>query len=196
MDYESCLSMEPSDGERMALVRLLNKQLADTLDLRSQARQSYFNARGPYGQELRSLFDGLARDLRCFADLIADRIVGAGGYAVATVRSVAHESGLRDYPVDVLNSHDQLAALLSSYSRYELVTGHNLKAVQEIGDPPTAEILQLISVSIEHELWFLEAYLEGIAVGLHGRKLPVWTSTLSNHRRTHRGESAASSGVA
>src|SRR5262249_10777512 len=47
-------------------------------------RKSYFNVRGPYSQELRSLFDELARDLRHFADLIAKRIVSAGGYAVAT----------------------------------------------------------------------------------------------------------------
>jgi starvation-inducible DNA-binding protein len=196
MDHSSHLSRETPDDEETAIVRLLNKQLADTLDLRSQVRQSYFNVRGPYSQELRSLFDGLARDLRHFADLIAQCIAGVGGYAVANVRSVAHESGLRDYPVDVLDAHDQLQALLSSYSRYELNTRHNLKSALEMGDSATAEVLQLISVSIENDLWFLEAYLEGIAVGLHGRKLPLWTSTLSNQRRTDRGESAASSGAA
>ena len=195
MDHSSHLSKETPDNGR-TIVRLLNKQLADTLDLRSQARQSYFNVRGPYSQELRSLFDGLARDLRHFADLIAQRIVSAGGYAVATVRSVAQESGLRDYPVDVLDAHDQLEALLSSYSRYELDTQHNLKAAREIGDSATVDVLQVISVSIENDLWFLEAYLEGIVVGLHGRKLPVWTSTLSNQRRTDQSESAASSGTA
>src|SRR5436190_117309 len=108
MDHSSHLSKERPDNGRTTIIRLLNKQLADTLDLRSQARQSYFNVRGPYSQELRSLFDGLARDLRHFADLIAQRIV----------------------------------------------------------------------------------------VGLHGRKLPVWTSTLSDQRRADQSESAASSGTA
>jgi len=70
MDQSSHLSKETPDNGR-TIVRLLNKQLADTLDLRSQARQSYFNVRGPYSHELRSLFDGLAIDLRYFADLIA-----------------------------------------------------------------------------------------------------------------------------
>src|SRR5881296_1305948 len=134
MDHSSHLSKERPDNGRTTIVRLLNKQLADTLDLRLQARQSYFNVRGSYCQELRSLFDGLARDLRHFA--------------------------------------------------------------REIGDSATVDVVQVISVSIENDLWFLEAYLEGIVVGLHGRKLPVWTSTLSNQCRTDQSESAASSGTA
>jgi DNA-binding ferritin-like protein len=95
-----------------AIVCLLNKQLADTLDLRLQARQSFFNVKGPYTEELKSLFGGFSKDLSSFADLIAERINQVGGYAVAAVRSVAHDSGLRDYPRDILDSRDQLDALL------------------------------------------------------------------------------------
>src|SRR5262249_11230269 len=152
----------------------------ETLDLRLQTRESYFNVTGQYGEELRSLFAGLAMDLRSFADLIAERINHAGGYAVATVRSVAHESGLRDYPGDILDSRDQLEALLSGYSRYELNTQRNMKAAREAGDAGTVALLLRILTTIENDLWFIEAYLEGIAVGLHGTKLPAWTSTLSS----------------
>jgi len=185
---------ETSDDVRTTLVQLLNKQLAETVDLRSQVRQAHFNVRGPYIQELRSLFDGLTLDLRHFADLIAERIRTLGGCAAATVRFVAHESCLRDYPLDALDAHDHLEALLSSYSRYELDTRHNLKVTQEVGDFETAGLLQIISVSTERNLWFLEAYLEGIAIGLHGRKLPSWTATFES--RPDRSESATSSGTA
>jgi hypothetical protein len=34
--------------EVITIVRLLNKQLGDTIDLRSQARLSYFNVKGSY----------------------------------------------------------------------------------------------------------------------------------------------------
>jgi len=165
------------------IVCLLNKQLADTLDLRLQARQSFFNVKGPYTEELRSLFSGFSKDLSSFADRIAERINQVGGYAVATVRSVAHESGLRDYPRDILDSHDQLDALLSAYSRYELDTQRNLKTAYEAGDTTTAALLQHMLATTENNLWYLEAYLEGIAVGLHGRKLPAWTSALSSQHR-------------
>src|SRR5947208_2256293 len=78
----------------------------------------------------------------------------------------------------------QLEPLLSRHSRSSMDTTHKLKAAREIGESATVDVLQVLSVSIENELWFLEAYLEAIVVGLHGRKLPVWTSTLSDQRRT------------
>ncbi len=176
----------------LAVAGLLNKQLADTLDLRSQARQSYFNARGPCTEELRSLFDGLARDLRQVANVIAQRINDAGGYAIITVRSVADQSGLRDYPLDAVDARDQLEVLRSNHLRYELDTRQNMRAAREIGDSSTALLFQFILSAIENNLWFLEAYLEGIGMGLDGSELPAWTSTLFNQSRIDWNESAGS----
>ena len=180
--------MEHFSDETIGSVRLLNKQLADTLDLRSQARQSYFNARGPYIQELRDLFAGLGRDLCQITGLIAEGINETGGYAIATARSVARESGLREYPVDVLDARDQLATLLSNYSRYELDTRNNMKAAREAGESATVLLLHVILSSIENHLWFIDAYLEGIVTG-HGNQLPAWTSSLSNQPRINWSES-------
>jgi starvation-inducible DNA-binding protein len=186
MEYEM-----NSNDERSTLIPLINKQLADTVDLRSQTRQAHFNVRGPYVQALSSLFDGLARELRRFADLIAKRLRSMGGHPAVTVRSVARESNLRNYPLDALDAHEHLEALLSSYSRYELDTRNNMNAAQEIGDSETAKLLQLILISTERNLWFLEAYLEGIAVGLHGRKLPQWTSARDFEQNESSGPSDA-----
>ena len=169
---------------------LLNKQLADTLDLASQAGQSYFNARGPYSDELRSLFDGLIRDLRQVADALAERINELGGYAITTVRYVAGQSGLREYPLNAVDARDQLEALLSNYLRYELDTLQNMRAAREIGDSSMSLLFQVILSSIENNLWFLETYLEGINDGLSAIELPAWTSTLFNQSRIDWNESA------
>jgi starvation-inducible DNA-binding protein len=184
-------TMEQFLSEKTGIVRLLNKQLADTLDLRSQARQSYFNARGPYLQQLRDLFGGLGHDLVQITDLIAQGINETGGYAIASARSVARESGLREYPVDTLEARDQLQTLLSNYSRYELDTRNNMKAAREAGESATVLLLHVILSTIENHLWFLEAYLEGIVTRSasatarslnsgHATQLPAWTSSLSN----------------
>jgi starvation-inducible DNA-binding protein len=187
--------METSSNRKL-FVRRLNKQLADIIDLRSQARQAHFNVKGPYSQALGSLFDGLARELRRFADLMAERIRALGGHPAVTVRSVALESNLRDYPTDALDAREHLEALLSSYSLYELNTRHNMKAAQAIGDLETTQLLELILISIEKNLWFLEAYLEGIAVGLHGGKLPQWTPAIESLPNIGRNESTGSTGAA
>jgi starvation-inducible DNA-binding protein len=165
------------------LVNLLNKQLADTIDLRLQARQARFNVRGPYARELGSMFDGLAGELRWFGDLISQRIGAVGGHPAATVRFVASESNLPDFPTDAFDARDHLDALLSSYSRFEMDTQANIKSAKGIGDFETVRLLQMIAASIENDLWFLEAYFEGIAVGLHGRKLPPWTPKFDRGER-------------
>jgi len=194
MEYtmQSLSQTDVLEDRDLAVAALLNKQLADTLDLRSQARQSHFNARGPYTEELRSLFDGLARDLRQVADVLAQRINDAGGYAIATVRSVADQSGLRDYPMDAVDAAAQLEALRSNYLRYELDTLQNMRAAREIGDASTALLFQVILSAIENNLWFIEAYSEGIDKAVDGKELPAWTSTLFNQSRIDWNESAGS----
>jgi starvation-inducible DNA-binding protein len=169
------VSMRGNNGSediRSRLVELLNQQLVDTVDLRSQARQARLNVRGPYTNELGMLFDGLVRDLHESIDAIAGRISALGGYAATTARIVAHQSHLREYPRDAFAASEHLQALLSSYSKYEWETRNTMKAVQTLGDFTTALLVEKISASIERNLWLLEAHLEGIAVGLHGEKFP------------------------
>ena len=187
---------DSSDSIGTYLAQLLNKQLANTVDLRSRARQAHFSVKGPYAEELSTMFDGFARELWSFADLIAQRISALGGLPAATIRFVARESNLRDYPLDALDAYDHLDALLSSYSRYESHTRYNTKAAHDIGDSETEQLLKVISAAIEKNLWFLEVYLEGVAIGLHGRKLPIWTSAFKDPRNVDRSESGASSGAA
>ena len=98
--------------------------------------------------------------------------------------------------MDALDAYDHLDALLSSYSRYERHTRSNTNAAHDIGDSETEELLKVISAAIEKNLWFLEVYLEGVAIGLHGRKLPIWTSAFKGRRNIDRSESDASSGAA
>jgi starvation-inducible DNA-binding protein len=81
--------------EDSVLVELLNKQLADTIDLHSQIRQAEFNITSPYGEELREPFDGLAHDLQVIGGLIAGSIRDLGGIAMGTVRLVARGTELR-----------------------------------------------------------------------------------------------------
>ena len=82
---------------------------------------------------------------------------------------------MRIRPVDGVDECPNVSA-----ARYEFDTRRNMKDAQEVGDSATAMLLQMILVSVENNLWFLEAYLEGIAVRLHGRKLPPWTAARLN----------------
>jgi DNA-binding ferritin-like protein len=87
---------------------------------------------------------------------------------------------MRDYPVDALTAREHLEALLSSYSRYELNARENLLTAQTLEDPDAITLIQQILTSVEKNLWFLEADLEGVAVGVSSTKLPSWTAIRSD----------------
>ncbi|PYS01210.1 MAG: DNA starvation/stationary phase protection protein Dps [Acidobacteria bacterium] len=181
--FETGNSGQFSEELRDKLSGILNQQLADTVDLRLQVRQGYWNLRGRYAPELRLLFDGLARELRQFIDLIADRICVFGGCATASVRIAAQRSSLRNYPADALEAHDHVEALLSSYSKYEVGALKATKDIEELRDFQTVGLLLEICNAVEKNLWFLEAYLEAIAVGSTGGRLPRWTSAFEDPRQ-------------
>ena len=165
------------------VVELLNQQIAETIDLQLQATHAASSVKGPYAPELKVLFDGVARDLRETIDVIAGRIDTLGGQEVATVRIVNQQSHVR-FSSDTFNANEHLQAMLSSHSKYESAFRRILKRVEELGDPESVLVLERIGVSIERNLWLLETYLEAVAVGLHGRKLPKWTPAFENEFRS------------
>jgi len=67
---------------RLAMIDLLNQQLADVLDLGLQAKQAHWNVKGPHFIGLHELFDKVAEELEEFTDDIAERAVELGGVAL------------------------------------------------------------------------------------------------------------------
>jgi len=182
---ESSKTRHISEDVPKRAVSLLNQELAETVDLRSQARQAALNVQGPYHHELHMLFGGLARDLRRSIDALATEIGSLGGQPIATVRMAALKSNLLEYPLDAFSAHDHLRALLSSYSRYEMDTRSAMEAVQNLGESDAKELLRRICDLIERHLWLLEAHLEGIVIGVHRRRLPKWTPAFESHSRSN-----------
>src|SRR4249920_1934020 len=71
---------------RRAMIDLLNRQLADVLDLGLQAKQAHWNVKGPNFIGLHELFDKVAEELEEFSDDIAERAVELGGVALGTIQ--------------------------------------------------------------------------------------------------------------
>jgi DNA-binding ferritin-like protein len=49
------------EEQQAKLIELLNRRLADAIDLQLQSRQAYWNVKGPHFMALRKLFDQVAR---------------------------------------------------------------------------------------------------------------------------------------
>src|SRR4051812_7546831 len=84
---------------RLAVIDMLNQQLADTLDLELQAKQAHWNVKGPSFIALHELFDEVEGELEEYADELAERAVVLGGTALGTVRVASSASRLPEYPL-------------------------------------------------------------------------------------------------
>ncbi len=69
------------EEQQAKIIELLNRRLADTIDLQLQSRQAYWNVKGPHFMALRELFDKVTGGVEEYANLIAERIVQLGGKA-------------------------------------------------------------------------------------------------------------------
>src|SRR5579885_2314255 len=111
----------PADA-RQKLVELLNQQLADTADLRTQTKHAHWNVKGPNFIALHKLFDELADELNEFADEIAERATALGGFAAGTARVVAAKTRLPEFPQGAFRWQDVVSALADRYAHLARTT--------------------------------------------------------------------------
>jgi starvation-inducible DNA-binding protein len=145
---------------RVAMIGLLNQELADTADLYSQTKQAHWNVKGIHFYQLHLLFDQLAEKRQGEADELAERATELGGYALGTVRMAAASSRLPEIPTDINAGVDYVRALVERYG----IHANNLRAAideaDEAGDKDTADLFTEISRELDKDLWFLQAHLQ------------------------------------
>ncbi len=144
-----------SEDIQARLVEILNRRLADAIDLQLQSRQAYWNVKGPNFLALRELFDKVTKEVEKYANRIAERIVQLGGNAEGTVRSVAGRSSLDGYrPASAIGQSDALSTFLTAFGRH---TRYASAQATELHDADTAEIFTEIARGTDKWLWCVEA---------------------------------------
>jgi starvation-inducible DNA-binding protein len=145
---------------RITMVELLNRQLADTLDLYSQTKQAHWNVKGMHFMQLHLLFDQLAEGLIGYVDMIAERATALGGTAQGTVRMSAAESRLPEFPPNIVEDKQVVAILAERYAQYAATTREAIDLALEHEDEDTGDLFIEVSRAIDKDLWFLEAHLQ------------------------------------
>jgi starvation-inducible DNA-binding protein len=145
---------------RITMITLLNQQLADTFDLYSQVKQAHWNVKGMPFMHLHPFFDDLAESLIDSVDMIAERVTALAGTALGTVRMVATESRLPEYPMDIVTAKQVIEVLVQRYGAYASTSRAALAAAAEHGDQATADLFTEISRTIDKQLWLLEAHIQ------------------------------------
>ena len=147
--------------KRAALALLLNASLADLIDLGLQAKQSHWNVKGPTFIALHELFDSIAEAVEEFVDDVAERIVALGGIAEGTIGIVSKRTKLASYPVNITSGKDHVEALSTALATVGKSVRSDIAKATDLGDVDSADLLTGISRSIDKNLWFVEAHLQG-----------------------------------
>lgn len=141
------------EEQQAKLIEILNRRLADAIDLQLQCKQAYWNVKGTTFLSLRELFDKIAREVEAYANLIAERIVQLGGKAEGTARAVAERSALDGHGLAKANHSEALATTLADFGRH---TRYASTQASDLADADTAALFTEIARGIDKWLWFVE----------------------------------------
>ena len=145
---------------REKMIEILNARLADSIDLKSQAKQAHWNVKGMNFIALHELFDQVATQVEEHVDTIAERVTILGGTAEGTVRVSAQKSSLEQYPMEITDGRDHVDALSSRLADFGKKVRANIDDADEAGDMDTADLFTGVSREIDKLLWFVEAHIQ------------------------------------
>src|SRR5712692_5247381 len=147
------------EKSRLQILDLLNARLADTIDLKTQAKQAHWNVKGIHFMQLHELFDSVATHADDAADLLAERATALGGVALGTARLVAATSTLGEYDLNATTGDQHLRALAKSLAAVANASRAGIDQAGGLGDQATADVFTEIVRQADKDLWFLEAHL-------------------------------------
>ncbi len=147
------------DEVRSNVIRILNKRLADSVDLMHEAKQAHWNVKGPSFIALHKLFDEIVDAAEEYMDLIAERIVQLGGAAEGTIQAAVKHTELPEYPLCISKERDHVDALSSALAAYGTSVRRAIDEADQLGDKDTADIFTEVSRGTDKYLWFVEAHL-------------------------------------
>ena len=146
-------------ADREAIVRVLNRSLADSFDLYTQTKQAHWNVKGMNFWQLHELFDKLAETIEDHADTIAERITALGGEALGTARMAAANSTIPEWPSDLEDDRAFVKALVERYATHAAQLRQGIHTSHERDDPATEDMYTELVRDVEKALYFLEAHL-------------------------------------
>jgi starvation-inducible DNA-binding protein len=147
-----------SESTRSQVAALLNRRLADAVDLQTQCKQAHWNVKGPSFIALHKLFDEIHASVTEYSDLLAERIVALGGVARGTAREAAEESELDEYPMTISTGEDHVKSLSTALAAFGSRMRFAIAEADELEDAASADICTEITRGTDKWLWFVEAH--------------------------------------
>lgn len=145
---------------RVEIIELVNKRLADAIDLHMQMKQAHWNVKGPNFIGLHKLFDEIHASTGEYVDTIAERAVQLGGVAEGTVRISAERTLLPEYPQGIAEGPAHVNAVSIALAAFGHEVRQSIDEADELNDADTADIFTEVSRGVDKWLWFVEAHAQ------------------------------------
>lgn len=143
---------------RGSMAELLNQQLNDCIELRSRAKSSHWNVRGPRFSMLHELFDRVAGVAEELSDELAERCVQLGGTAEGTVFHAAQKTRLVD-PRRAPTTEDQHVEYIArSLAGFAASARAAIDVATAAGDQATADLFTQVVREIDKLTWMVESH--------------------------------------
>jgi starvation-inducible DNA-binding protein len=156
--YDTRIDLSISIREKVA--PMLQARLADCVDLFTQVKQAHWNVKGPHFIALHELFDKTAEIVEAQGDMLAERITQLGARADGTVRVVAMQSMLTEFPLDTKEGLAYVAAVAEKLSLFAKALRTDSDLAAKLRDAATADLFTQITRAIDKQLWLMDAHLQ------------------------------------
>ena len=150
-----------SQNVRTASIQRLNRCLADSIVLQSQAKYAHWNVKGLHFFPLHELFDEIAEEFEDHVDEIAERITSLGGEAIGSTYTAASTSNIPPLSTSAVTGVEFIEMLADRIAMHDANLSQDIRAATQSGDVDTADLLNEISREVGEQRWFLEAHLQG-----------------------------------
>ena len=150
------------EEQRAKLVELLNRRLADSIDLMLQAKQAHWNVKGPQFIALHTLFGQIAGGFEEYVDLLAERVVQLGGSAEGTAYLVTRRTSLDRYPSAIVDGNGHTVALAAVLACFGKHARYAIGQAVDLLDADSADLFTEISRGADSWLRLVEAHLQAV----------------------------------